>query len=122
MSVEIANTSGCIMTVKFSGRVTIEEFRDVQNASANFIRLHGKVRFLALLENFQGWGAEGDWGNVEFVEQYDRFIERIAIVGPAEWKEQVLFFALKDLRDALVEYFPPSELEKAKLWLETDAR
>lgn len=110
------------MTVKFSGRVTIEEFRDVQNASANFIRLHGKVRFLALLENFQGWGAEGDWGNVEFVEQYDRFIERIAIVGPAEWKEQVLFFALKDLRDALVEYFPPSELEKAKLWLETDAR
>ena len=122
MSVEIVNTSDRIMTVKFSGRVSIEEFRDVQKASANFIRLHGKARFLALLENFQGWGAEGDWGDVEFVEQFDRFIERIAIVGPVEWKEQVLFFALKDVRDALVEYFPASELENARRWLQSDAR
>lgn len=120
MSVEIVDTSGHIMAVKFAGRVTIDEFRDVQRASANFIRLHGKVRFLAILENFQGWAAAGDWGDVAFVEEYDRFIERIAIVGPIEWKDQVLFFALKDVRDALVEYFPPTEIEKARHWLQSD--
>lgn len=120
MSAEIVNFSGELLTVKISGRVTFAEFTALQQAGAGIIRRHdgpGKVCILGLLENFRGWAREGDWGDTTWLDEYDPFIERIAIVGDKQWEESVLGFSLKGLRKAAVEYFQPAELEKAMAWL-----
>jgi len=120
MSVEIVNISGGRLTVKFSGLVEYPEFTAGQQAVADFIRRYpgpGKIRILAVLENFRGWAREGDWGDTTFVDEYDPFIERIAIVGDKQWEMSVLGFTLKGLRKAAIEYFRPTDLEKALAWL-----
>jgi hypothetical protein len=120
MSAEIVNISGGTLTVKFSGLVTFDEFMANQHAAASFIRQyrgHGKVRFLAILENFQGWGREGDWGDTTLLDELDPFIERFAIVGDKQWEASVLGFTLKGLRKAAIEYFLPHDLDKARTWL-----
>jgi len=120
MSAEIVNISGGLLTLKFSGLVTYPEFTAGQQAVADFIRHYpgpGKVRILALLENFRGWALEGDWGDTTFVDEYDPFIEKIAIVGDKRWETSVLGFTLKGLRKAAIEYFQPADLGKARAWL-----
>jgi hypothetical protein len=117
MSAEIVNVSGRLLTLKFSGIVTYPEFTAGQQGVAELIRQHGKLRILAMLENFRGWAPEGDWGDTTWVDQYDPLIERIAIVGDKKWEEQVLWFTLQGLRKALIEYFQPADLSKALAWL-----
>jgi len=120
MSAEIVNISGGMLTVKISGLVTYPEFAVGQQAIADFIRQYrgpGKVRILAILEDFRGWAQDRDWEDTWFVDEYDPFIERIAIVGDKRWEEHVLFFTLKGVRKTDIEYFQPADLDKARAWL-----
>jgi len=41
----------------------------------------------------------------------------MAIVGEDKWRDLVLLFASKDLREFPVEYFPPEQLAAARVWL-----
>jgi len=120
MSAEIVKISGGMLTVKISGLVTFREFTAGHQAVADFIRQYpgpGKVRVLAILENFRGWAREGDWGDTTLLDETDPFIERIAIVGDKRWEMSVLGFTLKGLRKAAIEYFQPADLDKALAWL-----
>jgi hypothetical protein len=120
MSAEIVKISGGMLTVKFSGLVTFPEFTAVQQAMADFIRQYsgpGKVRVLALLKDFRGWAPEGDWGDTTLLDETDPFIERMAIVGDKMWEEQAVWFTLKGMRKASIEYFQPADLDKALAWL-----
>ena len=120
MSAEIVSTSGVTLTVKFSGRVTFQEFTSTQEAIGDFIRRHdkpGKVRILALLQDFRGWAQDGDWGDTTWLDAHDPFIERIAIVGEKRWEVAILGFTLKGLRKAAIEYFETRALSDALAWL-----
>jgi len=120
MSAEIVNTSNGMVTVRISGLATYPEFSALQQTMADFVRQYpgpGKVRILAILKDFLGWAREGDWGDTTLMDEYDPFIERMAIVGDIAWKEQVQWFTLKGLRKASIEYFQPADLDKALAWL-----
>jgi hypothetical protein len=41
----------------------------------------------------------------------------MAIVGDRRWKDLALIFACKGIRPFPIEYFAPSEIEKARVWL-----
>jgi hypothetical protein len=73
-----------------------------------------------ILENFQGWQKGRGWDDVSFSERHDRDIERMAIVGPEQWRDLASVFAGKGLRSVAVEYFNHSELAQAKEWLSKD--
>ena len=52
--------------------------------------------------------------------QHDQDISKIAIVGEEQWRDLVCAFLAKGFRTAAVEYFVPTDLAKARAWLEAE--
>jgi hypothetical protein len=93
------------------------EWRQVQTVAAREIDARGTIKLLFSLESFEGWEQGSDWGDMQFYGSHGRHIERIAIIGEEQWRDQAILFAGAGLRKAAVEYFLPSESERARAWL-----
>lgn len=86
MSIEILNEAGGVVTVEVAGELEQPEVARAQRSVGEIIDKQGKVKLLVLAERFGGWVHGGDWGDVSFQAKYDRFIEKIAIVGDKKRK------------------------------------
>jgi len=117
MSAEIVDESGCLLTIKVSGKLKFAELNAYYQTAAAVIKRVGRVRFLTLLVDFQGLENSGEWGDLSFQMEYDSFIEKIAIVGEKQWEETAILFTGKGVRRVAIEYFLPTDLAKAKAWL-----
>lgn len=119
MSAEIISSNGGILTARISGRLTQPELAAMQASAQDSIRQQGSVSFLIIAEDFQGWRETDDWSDVSFMEN-DSNIRKMAIVGEKQWEQPALIFAAKPVRKFPIEYFQPSELERARAWLAAD--
>lgn len=120
MSVELADVTGRVLTLKVTGGLTAPELAASQRVAGEIIDKLGKSRLLILVEDFQGMATDGDWGDISFQANYDPFIERIAIVSEKEWKEAALLFTGKGIRRVAIEHFQPADLEKARAWVSAE--
>jgi hypothetical protein len=73
---------------------------------------------LILTEQFSGWGKEGDWGDLTFMNEYDPYIEKIAVVSQAKWKDHLLMFLGAGMRKAAVSFFLEGAEQEARDWLQ----
>lgn len=117
MSAEIISETGKVLTARISGRLTQPELAKLQEAAAQTIRRQGKVRILAIAENFQGWEKGGNWEDDSFQSENDPHIEKMAIVGDRKWEDLAVIFVAKGLRSFPIEFFPTADLAKARAWL-----
>ena len=117
MSVQILNAADGLMTVRFAGKLSRPELVKAQSEAAEILRQQGKMRVLVLTDTFAGWEKEGDWGDLSFQSENDQHMEKIAIVGDKKWELLIILFAGKGFRRSPVEFFPTSELAKARAWL-----
>ncbi len=118
MGTEIVNVANGIITLKVSGKLTHPELTAIQKRAEEILNEHGKMNTLIVLDAFEGWEKEGDWGDLSFLLKNDKFMERMAIVGDKKWEDLALVFAGKGFRDCVVEYFPTQEAAEAQAWLE----
>lgn len=120
MAFTIIDATGPVISAKISGEIARSEVSQIQAAALDAIRRCGKISALFILENFQGWKREGNWGDITFLTEHDKNIAKIAVVGDEEWRDFVYAFLAKGFRQAAVEYFLPADLAKARAWLETN--
>ncbi len=117
MVADISAFESGVLTVKLSGQLTESVLADIQDAAAEIIQEHGRVRVLVSAEAFTGWGRDGSWDDFSFQEKYDPYIEKMAIVGDPRWKDLALVFSNQGLRRFPIEYFLSSDLLRARAWL-----
>jgi hypothetical protein len=117
MSAEIVDASEGVLTIKISGKLRHSELAAAQKTAAETLQKRGGSRLLVLAERFEGWEKGGDWGDLSGQAQLDAQIERLAIVAEKRWEDVALMFAGKGVRHIDIEYFPPTELPKARAWL-----
>ncbi|MGY6276660.1 STAS/SEC14 domain-containing protein [Methylomonas sp. MgM2] len=111
MSVQIVSNFEGIVTAKITGKLYAPELAALQNCVTDIIDDHrGVIRILIILENFQGFGKDGDWDNIALMTASDAYINKMAIVGEKNWKETALTFTAQGLREFPIEYFPPDEV------------
>jgi SpoIIAA-like len=122
MPFTIVDAAGPIISAKISGELSKSEVSQLQAAALDAIKRHGKISALFILENFEGWKQTGDWGDITFMTEHDEQIGKIAVVGAEGWRDMIYAFLAKGFRNAQVEYFLPSELAKARSWLEENKR
>lgn len=120
MPFTIVDGTGPIINVKISGEIDKTEVTQIQAAALGAIQRCGKIRALFILDNFRGWKRDGNWGDISFMTQHDQEIVKIAVVGDEQWRDLVCAFLAKGFRAAAVEYFVPTDLPKARAWLETE--
>jgi len=120
MAFTITDATGPVISAKISGDLSKAEVSQVQAAALKAIQRWSKISALFVLENFQGWKKEDDWGDIRFLTAHDKDIVKIAVVGDEEWRDLIYAFLAKGFRQTQVEYFLPGDLEKARGWLEAN--
>ena len=117
MTVEVLGVGNGVIELAVTGKLSESELASAQQATAGAIRKQGKIRILVNAERFDGWVKGGTWDDFSFEEEFDPYIEKMAIVGDRKWEELVLVFSNQALRRFPIEYFGSSESEQARAWL-----
>ena len=117
MSMTFTKESDDLFVINVQGVLTFEDQKEAESRAIEEINGSKKVKILALLEQFSGWGKEGDWGDLTFMHEYDPYIEKIAVVAEGKWKDEILMFIGAGRREAQVKFFFEDEEEDAREWL-----
>ena len=117
MAFTIIDATGPVISAKINGELSKAEVTEIQAAALKAIQRWNKISALFILENFQGWKREGNWGDISFLIEHDKNITKIAVVGDEQWRDFASAFLAKGFRQAEVEYFLPADLAKARAWL-----
>jgi hypothetical protein len=118
MSVIFTKESEDLFVVNLEGVFTFNDLKQVESRVSSEVDRSRKVKVLVLAEVFSGWGKEGDWGDLKFMYEYDPYIEKIAIVGDAKWRDLSYAFTGKWLRPIPIEYFEADQEAAARQWLD----
>ena len=117
MPIEVIDAAGKLLQIKIRGMLKKADYdRMVQIAKEAIVR-EGKVRALAILDGFEGWERHPDWGDVSFMMEQGQQIEKMAIVGDEKWRDDAFAFTAKGFRPTAIEFFSPSHLNEARIWL-----
>jgi hypothetical protein len=119
MPVEVIDASGTLLQAKVRGTLRRVEYDRLLQLAKDIIGREGKMRVLVLLDGFEGWERNRDWGDVSFAVQEGRNIEKMAIAGDEKWRDETLAFTAAGFRPTAIEFFAASRLDDAKRWLAT---
>ena len=97
---------------------TFDNLKEIEKRTSEQIDRNKKIKLLVLAEEFSGWDKEGDWGDVTFMNEYDPYIEKIAVVTDEKWKDQFFIYLGVGIRQASVEFFLPGQEQEARSWLQ----
>ena len=113
---QLPETFGKVLAFRMSGKLHDEDYKRFVPLVDSAIAAQGKVRLLALFENFQGWDLQALWDDIKFATTHCTKIERIALVGDKKW-EQWMAKVCKPFTMAKIRYFDASEIDAAWKWL-----
>ena len=120
MSVTFTKESDDLFVIKLQGIFTFDDLKEIEKKAREQIDRNKKNKVLVLAEDFSGWGKEGDWGDLTFMYEYDPYIEKIAVVAEANWKDEMLMYIGAGRRKAVVEFFLYDKEKDARDWLQSD--
>jgi hypothetical protein len=119
MACEIIESDGEVMRVRIQGVLRLADQRALQDAARTLIDQGGNPRLLVMAEHFEGWEKSEGWDDIGFLVDYGDAVVKMAIVGDERWKEQAFLFTGKGLRATAIEFFPPSSVREAEVWVRT---
>ncbi len=118
MAIRIKAEANGLLIIRVSSLVTPEDMKQLQEAIVAAIKHYGKAKALVVLEAFQGWEKTDAWEDISIIPEYDKKIEKIAVIGDLKWRDEVFAFMGKPFRSASIEFFNPSQESEAHTWLE----
>jgi hypothetical protein len=107
---------GNVLEVRLTGKLSSEDYARFVPDTETMIHRCGKIRILAILEDFHGWDAGALWKDIQWDARHFNDIERIAIVGEKRWHAWMTGFC-KPFTTAGIRYFTHAELAEARKWL-----
>ena len=117
MSVNWEHESEHLLLARISGKLAKHEIEDFQVAVEPILQASGNVKFLVMLEDFEGWEAGKGWEDTSFADANDQFLSRFAIVGDERWRDKALMFSMAGLRPVEIQYFSSENEAAARAWL-----
>ena len=86
MSATIDPGQGNLYRVQISGLLLKSEWEKVQQAASSAIERVGRISLLFILDRFEGFEPNADWGDMNFHMKHGKDIDKIAIVGDDRWR------------------------------------
>jgi hypothetical protein len=117
MPAQILNATGKLVQISIQGMLRKADYDRMIAISREAIAREGRIRVLVTLDGFAGWERHEGWGDVSFMMDDGEQIEKIAIVGDENWRDDAFVFTAAGLRPTAIEFFPPSGLADAQKWL-----
>jgi hypothetical protein len=118
MTVKLEFAENNLVISRTSDELTRDEFNIAKTEVATFIKNHGKIKILVVIEDdFSNMQALVSWEDDEVDEFIQKNTERLAVVGNLKWYEDALLFFLHGLVPFTIEYFKIGQEELAIAWL-----
>jgi hypothetical protein len=114
---QLPRSAGNVLGFKMSGKLHDEDYKKFVPIVDQTVAAKGKVRMLALFQDFHGWDLKALWDDIKFSTTHCLEVERIALVGDKKWEEWMAKVC-KPFTMAKIRYFDVSDLESAWKWLE----
>src|SRR5260370_29990505 len=81
------SSSGNVLAVKASGKLTHADYQQMVPKVEALIQEHGKVRMLFELEDCKGWNPRAAWDDLKFSFKHGGDFERCGVVGEKKWQK-----------------------------------
>ena len=117
MSVVIVDAQSSLVQIRLQGKLAKADYDRIIEVAREAIARERKIRVLAVLDGFTGWERHAGWGDLSFMMTDGENIEKMAIVGDEQWRDDAFAFTAAGLRPTAIEFFPPSRLAEARDWL-----
>lgn len=119
MGAAIGQQQGDVYVMRITGLLKKSELDALQTAAAKVLDHDPLLRakLLILLERFEGWERNPDWGDMTFYVEHGDRITKIAIVGDPQWETEFKMFTGAGFRAAPVRFYPTDQLQQARAWL-----
>jgi hypothetical protein len=118
MAIHIETETNGLLKVIISNLMTGENMIQCQEAIVSAIKLYGTIKGLMVLDAFKGWEKSDVWKDGTFCSEHENKIEKIAVVGDLNWRDDMFAFLGGPFRSAPIEFFNPSQEPEARTWLE----
>ena len=105
-----------VVEIAVEGRISREEFDDVAAKLEAFIAIHGKVRLLEVIHDFEGIDASAFWDDLKFSLRHLNDFSRCAIVTRAKWVRPWSKLVGSIFHCELA-HFEQDKIEEARAWL-----
>lgn len=114
----MAESSGRVLGVKASGKLTDEDYtRVLIPRLESLFKEHGKLNVLFYMdETFEGWDLEAAWDDASYGLKHRADFDRLAVVGGPAWVEwciKLCGFLMK----GETKVFPADQLDSAWAWV-----
>jgi hypothetical protein len=113
---QLHESAGKVLAFKMSGKLHDEDYKTFVPLVDAAIAEQGKVRLLAVFEDFHGWDMHALWDDIKFATTHCTKIERIAMVGDRKW-EAWMAKVCKPFTMAKLRYFDVSDIDSARAWI-----
>jgi hypothetical protein len=109
--------------IRISGLLKKSEMDAIQKDAAKELSANPRAHYnvLIIVENFQGWEGNVNWGDMSFYAAFGDRMQKIAIVGDPKREADFIMFMGGGIRPSPVKYFPTGQLAQARAWLERQA-
>jgi hypothetical protein len=114
MLIVLERSSGNVLGIQASGKLTHADHRRLVPRLEELIRKHRKVRVLLDLADCRGWEVGAAWDDLTFGLKHGGDVERCAVVGETKWQEWMTKLSRPFFN---VRYFAEADLEKAWRWV-----
>lgn len=112
--------SGPVMGYKVVGKVTVEDYREMEPAIQALVDEYDSMCLLLDLQEFAGEEVKAWLPDLKFGHHFHDKINKMAIVGDKRWQKLVAALAspwyAKDAK-----FFHPEETDKAWTWLRQES-
>jgi len=119
MITKLPESEGHVLGVEITGKVTLDEEKQLLGIIDGLVAEHGKVSALVVLGEKAGWGIEAGIEDLKWIMTHMKRIDRIAIVSDSKvWKWLVnLDSPFAKLVGIGEKHFKPAELAEAWAWI-----
>lgn len=98
-------------------KLTDEDFEKILPVIDNVMEIHGKPKFLIILDEFKGWEASAFWTDLKYDLKHRSDFGPMAVIGE-NIAEKILTQFSNVFFPSKLRYFKKSEEQEARRWLE----
>lgn len=118
MALKLEFEEGNLVHLRASEVLTRAESDEVKRQIVAFIKRHGNIKVLILIEKgFTNLEEFANWDDDHDDEFIQRHVSRMAVVGDLRWRDSALLFFLHGLLPFSIEYFKAGQEDLARAWL-----
>ena len=119
MGAILKHEHGNVYTIRLTGLLKKSELDTMQAAAATMLDADPNlsIKLMVVVANFEGWERGANWDDMTFYTKYGDKITRMAIVADPKLQPSLKMFSGAGFRSAPVKFFPPNQLEDARIWI-----